>query len=112
MRARREVSLFFLQRASALIMAPLVLIHLVVIIYAVKSGLSAEAILARTRGSFLWAAFYGLFVVAASVHAALGVRAILAEWGRWRGPMLELGVGSFALILFVLGMRAVVGVIL
>lgn len=112
MNNRREMWLFLAQRASALVMAPLVLIHLAVIIYAVRAGLSAEAILARTRGSILWAGFYGLFVVAVSVHAALGCRAIASEWGRWRGRAFDAMWAVFAMVLLVLGLRAVAGVTL
>ena len=50
------------------------------IFYATQKGLSATDILARTRGSIAWAVFYGLFVVAASVHAPIGLRTVLAEW--------------------------------
>ena len=42
-----EARLFLLQRLSAAVMAPLVLIHLGLILYAVEHGLSAEAILGR-----------------------------------------------------------------
>jgi fumarate reductase subunit C len=56
--------LYLLQRASAMVLAPLVLIHLAVILLAVQDGLSAAEILGRTQGSVLWGGFYGLFVVA------------------------------------------------
>jgi len=83
-----EVALYLAQRISALIMAPLVLGHLAVMIYAVQGGLSAAEILSRTQGSAFWAAFYGLFVVAVSVHAAIGLRAIASEWLGVRGIVL------------------------
>src|SRR5262252_11113757 len=59
-----NVRLYLLQRATAAIMVPLVLAHLAVIYYATRGGLSAAEILARTRGSIGWGAFYGLFVLA------------------------------------------------
>ena len=71
-----NVRLYVLQRATAALMAPLLLIHLGVIFYASSHGLSAADILARTRGSLLWGAFYAAFVVAAATHAAIGVRTI------------------------------------
>lgn len=111
MSGRGEMWLFLAQRASAVVMAPLVLIHLTVIIYAVRSGLSAEAIFARTRGSVLWAGFYGLFVVAVSVHAALGCRAISAEWAGWRGKRVDGVWAAFGALLLIAGLRAVAGVI-
>lgn len=81
--------LYLLQRLTALIMAPLVLGHIAVMIYAVQGGLSAAEILGRTQGSLFWALFYGLFVVAVSVHAAIGLRTILFEWGRLSGTLLD-----------------------
>ena len=59
-----DVRLYLAQRISALIMVPLVLGHLAVMIYAIQGGLSAAEILGRTKGSFFWFAFYGLFVLA------------------------------------------------
>ncbi|MEO0791612.1 MAG: succinate dehydrogenase [Pseudomonadota bacterium] len=71
--------LYLLQRTTALMMAPLVLGHIAVMIYAVQGGLSASEILGRTQGSAAWALFYGTFVLAVSIHAAIGVRAITYE---------------------------------
>ncbi|SLN48821.1 succinate dehydrogenase [Pseudooctadecabacter jejudonensis] len=99
--------LYMLQRITALLMAPLVLGHLAVMIYAVQGGLSAAEILGRTQGSVLWFVFYGLFVVAVAVHGAIGVRAILAEWGGVRGRVLEGAMWLIGLGLFALGARAV-----
>ena len=61
-----NVSLYIWQRLTAAVMAPLVLVHVIVIFYATRKGLSAADILARTRGSLAWASFYGAFVVAAA----------------------------------------------
>lgn len=106
-----EARLYLLQRASAMLLAPLVLVHLGLILYAIEGGLSAAEILGRTRGSTLWAGFYGLFVIAAALHAPIGLRNILREWTRWRGRSLDLATAGFALLLAVLGLRAVYGVI-
>ena len=46
-KGRREVWLFVLQRLSAMILAPLVIIHLVTMIYAIQDGLTAAEILER-----------------------------------------------------------------
>ena len=96
-----------LQRISALLMAPLVLGHLAVMIYAVQGGLSLEEILGRTQGSLTWFLFYGSFVVAVAVHGAIGVRAIAQEWLRVRGWALEALMWGLGLALFSLGARAV-----
>jgi fumarate reductase subunit C len=100
--------LYILQRLTALVMAPLVLVHLGVIVYATQSGLSAEAILGRTQGSLFWAGFYGCFVVAAAIHGTIGLRTVLAEMTGWRGRGLDLVVTVFGLLAFGLGIRAVV----
>ena len=106
-----EARLFALQRASAIILAPLVLVHLGVIVYAVRGGLGAAEILARTQGSAGWALYYGLFVLAASVHAPIGVRTVLAEWTPWRGRSLDAAMLILAVLLMALGLRAVWAVV-
>ena len=69
--------LFVLQRLTALIMAPLVLVHLGLIVYAVRDGLTAAEILARTQGNWGWMGFYTLFVLCVSVHVPIGLRNIM-----------------------------------
>jgi fumarate reductase subunit C len=102
-----SLRLYLLQRATAAILALLVLVHLAVIIYAVQGGLSAAEILSRTRGSLGWGLFYGLFAVMVAVHGSIGLRGILVEWLRL-GRGAANGAGWAAvLILAVLGLRAV-----
>lgn len=74
-----DYRLYLAQRLSALIMAPLTLAHIGLMIYAVQGGLSAAEILGRTQDSLAWFLFYGLFVFAVSIHAAIGLRSILRE---------------------------------
>jgi fumarate reductase subunit C len=100
------------QRLSAMIMAPLVLGHIAVMIYAIQGGLSAAEILGRTQGSVFWFAFYGLFVAAVSVHAAIGLRVIAFEWVGLRGRGLALFTWGVGLGLLTLGGRAVIAVTL
>ena len=104
--------LYILQRGSAAIMAPLVLLHIAVIFYATHKGMSAADILARTRGSVAWAVFYGVFVLAVSVHASIGVRTILGEWLGLRGASRNICAVAFGLLLLGLGLRAVAAVVL
>jgi fumarate reductase subunit C len=107
-----NVRLYILQRATALIMAPLVLAHLGVIFYATSRDLSAAEILGRTRGSVGWGLFYALFVLAAAVHGAIGVRVVASEWTsleEWRLNLLTWGLG---VALAALGLRAVAAVVL
>lgn len=98
------------QRASAAVLALCVAVHLFTIVYAVQGGLSAAEILARTRGSVAWFAFYTLFVLAVTIHAPIGLRPVLGEWLGWRGRSRELFLLVFAAFLAWAGMRAVVGV--
>jgi len=107
-----NVRLYILQRATAAIMVPLVLAHLVVIYYATSRGLSAAEILGRTRGSFGWGAFYAAFVLAAATHGAIGVRVVASEWTGLRGRRLDILMWSVGLVLALLGLRAVVAVVL
>jgi len=108
---RLEARLWLAQRATALVLAVCVTVHLVTILYAVRSGLSAEAILGRTRGQWGWAAFYGAFVLAASVHGAIGLRTIAREWLGWhRGAGVAASLLCVALAL--LGWRAVAAVVM
>lgn len=107
-----EIRLYLAQRISAAIMAPLVLLHLGVMIYAIQGGLSAEEILSRTRGSLFWGATYGLFVLAVAVHAAIGMRNILREWSPISRRWLDGLSWGFALGLMLLGGRAVYAVVL
>ncbi len=102
-----NLRLYMLQRITALLMAPLVLGHLVVMIYAIQGGLSAAEILGRTQGSVLWFLFYGIFVVAVSVHGAIGVRVIAYEWAGLKDAALSAFMWIVGLGLFALGARAV-----
>lgn len=106
-----NVRLYVLQRATALLMVPLILGHLAIIFYATRQGLTAADIFGRTKGSIGWAAYYAVFVMAASVHGAIGLRAILREWGRLTGRALDLAMWAFGLVLLVLGLRAVYAVV-
>ena len=106
-----ERRLFLLQRLTALVLAPLVLVHLGVVLVAIRGGLTAAEILARTQGSVGWALFYGVFVVAVAVHAPIGVRNLLREvtgLPRWAVDRLALG---FGVLLLALGLRAVWAVV-
>lgn len=106
------VRLYMLQRMTALAMAPLVLGHLAVMIYAVQGGLSAAEILGRTQGSVAWLLFYGAFVVAVSIHAGIGLRVVVHETVGLKGALLEVLTWATAAGLFLLGARAVMAVTL
>jgi fumarate reductase subunit C len=107
-----DVRLYMAQRLSALIMAPLVLGHIAVMIYAIQGGLSTAEILGRTQGSLLWFLFYGTFVIAVSIHAAIGLRVIAHEWLRLRGVALAVLSWGICAALVALGLSAVFAVTL
>lgn len=102
--------LFLAQRATAFVLAAAVAIHLGTIVYAVRGGLTAAEILARTHGNVGFALFYGLFVVAVAIHAPIGLRNVVREWTPWRGRALDLALMLFAALLLALGLRAVFAV--
>jgi fumarate reductase subunit C len=104
--------LFLAQRASAAMLAFCVTVHLATIVYAVRGGLTAGEVLARTRDNHLFFAFYLLFVFAVAVHAPIGLRSVLREWTSWRGRSLDVALALFALLLLVTGVRAAVAVYL
>jgi fumarate reductase subunit C len=107
-----NVRLYVWQRSTAALMAPLVLVHIAVIFYATHQGMTAADILSRTQGSVVWASYYGIFVVAAVIHASIGVRNVLTEWSPLNDRRAGLFAIAFGLALLLLGLRAVVAVVL
>ena len=107
-----NVHLYLVQRATALLMVPLILGHLAIIFYATRKGLTAGDILGRTRGSLGWGLYYVTFVVLASTHGAIGLRSIAMEWGGVRGRKLDLLMWGFGLALTGLGLRAVYALVI
>jgi fumarate reductase subunit C len=107
-----NVRLYLWQRATAAVMAPLVVVHIAVIFYATRHGMNAADILSRTRGSIAWAVFYGLFVLAVAIHASIGVRNVLSEWTSLNERRVDACAVFFGLVLAVLGLRAVAAVVL
>jgi fumarate reductase subunit C len=98
---------WYWQRVTAMIMALFVLVHLAVIVYAINGGLSAAEVLSRTRGNILWAVYYALFVGLVSVHASIGLRNILVEWAGAKEGAASVLSKLLALLLLVMGLRAV-----
>lgn len=107
-----DVRLYLAQRLSALVMAPLVLGHLALMIYAVQGGLSASEILGRTQGSVWWALYYGVFLLAISVHASIGLRVIVHEHLKLTGQALNAFTWVSGLVLLALGARAIAAVVM
>jgi fumarate reductase subunit C len=95
------------QRASAVLLALAVLVHLGTIITAVQGGLSAAEIVDRLRGHAGWLVFYLVFVIAAAVHAPLGLRNVLREWTPLGPGAVTAAAATLAVALLLLGARAV-----
>ncbi len=101
--------LLLAQRATAAVLAVAVAVHLATILYAAQHGLTAAAILGRTRDNVAFLLFYALFVIAACVHAPIGLRTVLREWAGWSGPGVDAALAAFAILAAVLGLRAAYG---
>ena len=110
MNVRAQVMLWTAQRASAMVLALCVVVHLATMIYAVRHGLSAAEILGRTQGNYAWFAFYALFITAVAIHAPIGVRTIVNETLGWRGAAVDFLMLVLGVALALWGFRAVFAV--
>ena len=109
--AATQAKLWYAQRLSAMVLAVCVAIHLGVIVYAARGGLTAGALLARTQGNAGFAAFYALFVVACAVHVPIGLKSIAEEWLGWRRRPASWAAVAFGLLVLLVGLRAVYAVV-
>lgn len=101
---------WYWQRLSAMVLAVCVVLHLAGMVWAVRGGLSAAEILARTQGNRLFAGFYAVFVIACAVHVPIGLVSIAREWWRWPAAAALTFARVVTIALLVLGLRAVWGV--
>jgi fumarate reductase subunit C len=106
-----NVRLYVWQRATAALMVPFVLVHVAVIFYATHRQMTAADILSRTHGSAVWASFYGVFVAAVSVHAAIGLRNILSEWSLLTDRAAGWCALCLGIALALLGFHAVIALV-
>lgn len=104
--------LYLAQRGSAAVLALAVAVHLATMMHAVRGGLTAGEILMRTKGNGWFFAFYAVFVLAAAVHAPIGLRSVVREWTPWRGRSLDGAMLGFSALIVVLGLRAAFAVFL
>ncbi len=87
-----------------------VAIHLGIIFYAIRGGLTAGEILGRTQGNWLFAIFYEIFVLACFIHAPIGLANILQE----HFPQSKLSIFCawlLAGLILILGSAAVWGLV-
>ena len=108
----QQARAWYWQRISAMVLALCVLVHLITIVYAVRSGLSAEALLARTHGNLPFAVFYVLFLLACVMHVPIGLARIGEEWLGMAASTAGFAARMFALLLLLLGLTAVYAVVL
>jgi len=106
---RGQAHLWAAQRITAAVLAIGVTVHLVTIIVAVRGGLSAAEILARTRGAEGWLIFYAVFALAAGLHGAIGLRNIAGETLGWRGRGFDALWLALGLVTAIFGIRAAFG---
>ena len=104
-----QAKLWYAQRISAMVLGLCVSIHLVIIFYAIRGGLTAEEILGRTQGNMAFAIFYEIFVLACFVHAPIGLANILEETF-CKGFISKALSWILAALIIVLGTTAVIGV--
>lgn len=109
MSSRVQVWLWLAQRASAAVLAVAVTVHLVTILYAVRGGLSAAEIIARVQGNVAWLCFYVVFVVAAAVHAPIGLRTLLCESTPLPPRVADAASGVMMVLILFMGLRATFG---
>ena len=102
---------WYWQRISAMVLALCVCVHLGVLIYAVRGGLSAASILGRTQGNWAFGAFYAVFVVACAVHVPVGLANIAREWWSLSDEAAVWAARAFGALLLVMGLRAVWAVV-
>lgn len=103
---------WYWQRISAMVLALCVVVHLGVMVYAIRGGLDAAEILARTQGSMAFGLFYAVFVLACAVHVPTGLMNIAVEWLRWPAARALWAARAVAVLLAVTGLRAVYAVVI
>ena len=104
-----QAKLWYAQRISAMVLGLCVAIHLGMIFYAIRGGLTAQEILGRTQGNMLFAIFYEIFVIACFVHAPIGMANILQETFPKSGLARPIA-WLLALLILILGTTSVIGV--
>lgn len=106
-----QVRLWYWQRMSAAVLGACTLVHLGIIIYAVRGGLSAAQILGRTQGSIAFGVFYACFVLACAVHVPIGLARMMQETLKWGDKLVWTVASLFGALLLVTGLAAVYGVV-
>lgn len=111
MNNRLEIKLWLAHRLTGMALGLFVIIHLVTILVVIKGGLSAAEVMERTSRNFIVAIFYGLFVIAAAVHSAIGLRTVAHEVLHWKRSTLNVMTLIFFAFLCVVGIAAIIGLV-
>jgi fumarate reductase subunit C len=106
-----QAKAWYWQRISAMVLTIFVAVHLVIMIVAIRDGLTAAEILSRTQGNIGFGLFYALFVLACAVHVPIGLANILEEWLGLSPASSSLLAKLIALTIVALGLTAVWGVV-
>jgi fumarate reductase subunit C len=104
-----QAKLWYAQRISAMILGICVSVHLIIIFYAIRGGLTAQEILGRTQGNIAFAIFYEIFVLACFVHAPIGLLNILEETFS-KGAISKSLSTLLAALILIFGTSAVIGI--
>lgn len=99
-----------LQLATAVVLLPLILVHIGLVVFVIVSGASAAEIIGRIEGSIGWALYYGAFVIALAIHGPIGMRNVLLTWTSWRGSSLDVVACLLMIGLSLIGLKAIVAV--
>lgn len=110
--AARQAKIWYWQRISAMVLALGVVVHLGVILYAVRGGLSGAEILGRTHGNWTFGMFYSVFVLACAVHVPIGFAKVAEEWLGWNGRSADLLAIGLGVLLLAMGQRAVYALVI
>jgi fumarate reductase subunit C len=106
-----QAKAWYWQRISAMVLTIFVVVHLAIMIIAIRDGLTAAEILSRTQGNLFFGAFYALFVLACAIHVPIGVANILREWASMSQSSASIIAKLLAVLIVVMGLTAVWGVI-
>lgn len=105
---RAQTHLWVVQRVTAMLLALAVVVHLVMIVTAVRGGLSAAEIRAHP-GQHRLAALLRRLALAAGLHGAIGLRNIASETIGLRGRGADLAWLAAGLLTAGFGIRAAIG---
>ncbi len=91
------LALYLVQRFSGLALAALLIVHFATIGYAVQGDLTVAEIISRVRGNLIWTFFYGVFIVVALIHVAIGLRNVFVEMLNINKRIIDAAIALYSL---------------